>query len=178
MINLLPWRQELKARQKKQWMVVLILVAVIHLSLIVGAHLLVDGRIKWQNHQNVYLQQEIDLVEQRGAHIQVLNEQKQQLLVKAQVISELQSSRSQVVRLWNSLAELVPAGLYLNSVLRSGPHVLMEGKALSNHCISTFMHNLETSWLGDIQLTLMQAQDNEEKKDLQPIQFKLQATLR
>ncbi len=159
-INLLPWRDELRKEQRKQFTFIAAGSAVLMLMVILYVHLYIGGLISNQNSRNKYLQQQISDVESKIKQIEDLEKQKQQLLARMKVIEQLQQNRPAVVHLFESLAKAVPDGLYLTSVKQSGTSLTIEGVAQSNARVSSFMRSLDHSrWFENPVLDVIQAQE-------------------
>lgn len=163
-INLLPWREELKEQLKREFLSLLGLGFVVAAGLILIIHMLISRQISFQNESNAYLKNEITMLEKQIAEIQALENEKKQLLARMAIIQQLQMSRPQVVRLFDGIAHIVPSGMYLTNLTRTGTHILIDGKAESNTRVSTFMRNIEASnWLRSPVLSLIQADEKEAK---------------
>lgn len=163
-INLLPWREELKEQQKREFLMLLGLGAIIATGLILCIHLWVNSRISFQDQRNQFLKNEILKLEKKIAEIDALKKEKQQLLAKMDIIQQLQANRPQIVRLFDGIVKTVPDGLYLTSLARQGANILIDGKAESNTRVSAFMRNIESSsWLKDPVLSVIQADDKNNK---------------
>lgn len=159
-INLLPWRAERKEQLKKEFITMLVFGIVVSCGLVLIMHMTVARQIAAQNDNNSYLKNEIKLLDDQIAQIQSLEKEKQQLLAKMEVIQQLQASRPEVVRLFDDVVRIIPPGLYLTNLSRTGNHILIDGKAESNTRVSTFMRNIEASGLFKTpDLTLIQADD-------------------
>lgn len=159
-INLLPWREERKELLKKEFVTMLVFGIVVSCGLVLIMHMTVARQIAAQNDNNNYLKNEIKLLDDQIAQIQSLEKEKQQLLAKMEVIQQLQASRPEVVRLFDDIVRIIPPGLYLTNLSRTGNHILIDGKAESNTRVSTFMRNIEASGLFKTpDLTLIQADD-------------------
>lgn len=181
-INLLPWREELKEQQKREFMSMLGLAVVAASGLMLLIHIAIGRQITLQNEDNDYLKREIKILDQQIEQIKLLDKEKKQLLEKMQVIQELQASRPEVVRLFDGIVRLIPPGLYLTSLSRTGNRIQIDGKAESNTRVSTLMRNIDASkLLSDPILSLIQADDQKEgdkgiKLADRMIGFNLQAT--
>lgn len=159
-INLLPWRAERKEQLKKEFVTMLVFGIVVSCGLVLIMHMTVARQIAAQNDNNNYLKSELKLLDDQIAQIQSLEKEKQQLLAKMEVIQQLQASRPEVVRLFDDIVRIIPPGLYLTNLSRTGNHILIDGKAESNTRVSTFMRNIEASGLFKTpDLTLIQADD-------------------
>lgn len=173
-INLLPWREELKAQQKKELFVLLGAGGVASLILILFVHLCMKNSIEFQVDKNAYLKSQITILDQQIEEINSLKKEKEKLLARMEVIQELQSNRPHIVRLFDGITRTVPEGLFLTSLTRTDTKILIEGKAESNTRVSTFMRNIEAyDWLKTPLLSLIQADDNE--KESKYIGFNLEA---
>lgn len=159
-INLLPWRAERKQQLKKEFVTMLVFGIVVSCGLVLIMHMTVARQIAAQNDNNNYLKSEIKLLDDQIAQIQSLENEKQQLLAKMEVIQQLQASRPEVVRLFDDVVRIIPPGLYLTNISRTGYQILIDGKAESNTRVSTFMRNIEASGIFKTpDLTLIQADD-------------------
>jgi type IV pilus assembly protein PilN len=159
-INLLPWRAERKELLKKEFLTMLVFGIVVSCGLVLIMHMTVMRQIAGQNDNNTYLKNEIKQLDDQIAQIQSLEKEKQQLLAKMEVIQQLQASRPEVVRLFDAIVRIIPPGLFLTNLSRTGNHILLDGKAESNTRVSTFMRNIEASGLFKTpDLTLIQADD-------------------
>lgn len=159
-INLLPWR-EAERKKRQQEFGLLVLVGILLTGLAVFAiHMQIESQITAQNQRNAYLQKEIDLVEQQIREIQDLDKTKQNLLARMNVIQELQSSRPQIVHLFDEIVRTLPDGVYLNEVTQSANKVAFEGQAQSNARVSSMMRNIDDSeWLGKPQLDFIESKE-------------------
>jgi type IV pilus assembly protein PilN len=160
-INLLPWREaERKRRQKEFGMMVLAGVGITMLGL-VGTHMQIESEIGAQSQRNTYLQQEIAIVEQQIAEIRDLGKTKASLLARMHIIQELQSSRPQIVHLFDEIVATIPEGVYLDDISQSAEKVEMVGQAQSNARVSSFMRNIEDSdWLGNPRLDFIESKES------------------
>jgi type IV pilus assembly protein PilN len=159
-INLLPWREaERKKRQQEFGMMVLGGVLLSGLA-VFGIHMQFEGMIKAQNQRNAYLEKEIQVVEQQIREIKDLDKTKQNLLARMNVIQELQSSRPQIVHLFDEVVSILPDGVYLTSLKQEGAKLDFEGQAQSNARVSSMMRNIdESEWLSKPKLSLIESKE-------------------
>lgn len=163
-INLLPWREELRKEQRRQFFVMLGGSAFLMLLVVVYVHLHINGLIQDQESRNSYLQTQIKEVESKIKEIDNLERQRQQLLARMKVIEQLQGNRSEIVYLFEELAKAVPEGLYLATVKQSGRNLIIEGRAQSNARVSSFMRNLDASpWFENPVLEIIQTDSKAEQ---------------
>ena len=175
-INLLPWREELKEHDKKQFLVMLCLFAGLAILIVSGVHVLFEQKISSQQELNLYLQNEIKVLDAQIAEIDKIQEEKERLLARMAIIQELQSNRPYVVHLFDNLARIIPDGLYLKSLIRQDKQVTLEGNAESNTRVSKFMRNIDSSkWLEKPVLSVIESDKKEASETDSLITFSLQA---
>lgn len=157
-INLLPWRDEYRARRKQEYLTVLtavLLFASLAAYLWVSA---VQSDIDAQNQRNKLLQDEISILQSKVSEIKELKKRRAELLERMRVIQELQGLRPVIVRAFDEFVRMVPDGIYIKGMNRKGDIISMEGVTESNNRVSTFMRNLESSeWFQDPNLSSVTA---------------------
>ncbi len=167
-INLLPWREELRA-QKKQDFINAIGVGVVFTALIfLMMHLYIDGLKAHQEQRNKIVQDEIALLDIKITKIKTIEEQKSKLLTKIELIQKLQESRPEIVHLFDELPRVTPDGVFLTRFTQVGPALTFEGKSQSNARVSAFMRAIEASaWLKNPELAVIQTahKDNKESSE-------------
>ncbi len=168
-INLLPWREEYKEFQRKQFIFFLGFGAGISLFLIIALHMLFVHRTDKQYARNDYLNQELTKVNQQIVEIEGLQKERQQLLARMAIIQRLQANRPNVVKIFDGIAKTVPDGLYYTNVNRVKSKINIQGKAESNIRVSKFMRNIEASdWLTNPVLSVIEvAQEEKDKNKVQ-----------
>jgi type IV pilus assembly protein PilN len=175
-INLLPWRAERRKLRQKEFVTMLGLAAGAALLLSFLIVMYYDGQIEGQEARNQYLRDEIVKVEKQIAEIDELDKKKANLLARKEVIEQLQSSRSQMVHLFDELVRTIPEGVRLSSIKQAGQVLTLQGYAQSNASVSSYMRNLEASgWMTSPDLKVIEAKG--EDKGL-PNAFSLSVTLR
>ena len=156
-INLLPWREERRKLRQRQFNVVMIMVgaaSALTVFLLWGA---MDTAIANQNARNAYLTDQVKLMDDKIAQIKDLQETKQRLLARMQIIQQLQQSRPTEVHLFDQLVKTLPPGVYLTSVVQNGTQMTLQGVAESSARVSTYLRDIDASpWLGDPNLQVVQ----------------------
>ncbi len=159
-INLLPWREAERKKRQKDFGLMVLTGVVMTIFLLVGAHMQIESQIKAQSQRNAYLQSEIDVVERQIAEIRDLGKTKSSLLARMNIIQELQSSRPQIVHLFDEVVSTIPDGVFLDHVAQIGAQIEMIGQAQSNARVSSFMRNIEDSgWLGKPRLDFIESKE-------------------
>ena len=174
-INLLPWRVERRKQRQQDFIKMVgvsVVAAVALVFLIISYH---NGQIDGQKERNAYLETQIKEVDAAITEIEKLDEQKARLLARKEVIEELQSNRSQMVHLFDSLVRTIPDGVVLTSIKQDSQTLTLDGRAQSNARVSTYLRNLEGSgWMKTPDLSIIEAAGDDKAL---PYQFTLSVKL-
>jgi type IV pilus assembly protein PilN len=172
-INLLPWRAELRQKRKKEFLVALLGAALVGGLLVYASKLTVEGWISNQQARNGILKNEISQLDKQIEQIKGLEDQRERLRARIEVIEQLQRSRPEVVHLFDELVNAVPEGVYLTSVTQQDTRIEMTGNAQSSTRVSALMRNIASSkYLTEPVLDIVSAV---EKGSVRNANFKLQA---
>ena len=144
-INLLPWREARRKAHNLQFFILMGMVAGLAASIVLLVHGYYATRISTQTERNRFLKSENTKLDKEIEEIKKLKEEIQALLSRKQVIETLQGDRAQTVYLLEQLVRQTPDGVYLKSIIQTGPKVNLSGYAQSNARVSTLMRNLEAS---------------------------------
>jgi type IV pilus assembly protein PilN len=147
-INLLPWRQEVRERRNKEFLT--LVGAVLLLSLIgaFAAWSYYNNTLESQQLANERIKQENTKLDSALKQIESLEQQRDDIIARMKVIQDLQGRRPIPVRVWDDIARLIPAQMYLTNMKRVGDVITFTGQADNPNVISTFMRSLDSSeWL-------------------------------
>jgi len=159
-INLLPWREELRQEQKKQFGVLTFLMTFLAAAIVGLIHIQMASKIDYQLSRNNFMSTEIVKLDEEIAEIRDLKKVRRSLVERMEVIQDLQRSRPSIVHLFTEIVSTVPNGVYLESLTQTGSNLLMNGEAESNARVSTYMRNLDASeWLKEPNLTVIEIED-------------------
>jgi len=159
-INLLPWREENRQEQKKEFVVMLVMVCVFAAAIVGLIHFQMQAKIDYQLARNQFLSNEIATVDKQILEIRELQKVRRSLIERMEVIQDLQGSRPSIVHLFTEIVSTVPNGVYLQSLAQTGNNLVIKGEAESNARVSTYMRNLQASaWLKDPNLTVIEIED-------------------
>jgi type IV pilus assembly protein PilN len=173
-INLLPWRTELRQRRKKEFLVGLGATLVVGAGVVWMSKLTVQSWTEAQRGRNDILRTEIAQLDKQIEEITSLESQRERLLARMQVITQLQRSRPEVVHLFDELVNAVPEGVNLTEVVQQGQRVELRGTAQSSTRVSALMRNIDGSaWLQDPGLDVVETVTSGVDRNSQ---FKLFAT--
>jgi type IV pilus assembly protein PilN len=157
-INLLPWRTELRQKRKKEFLVALAGTLIVGAGVVYLSKLTVQGWTGAQEARNQILQGEIASLEKQIEEITDLETQRERLLARMQVITQLQRSRPEVVHLFDELVNAMPEGVNLLEVVQVGGRVELRGSAQSSTRVSALMRNIdESQWLKDPGLDIVES---------------------
>ncbi|GLS24499.1 PilN domain-containing protein [Marinibactrum halimedae] len=144
-INLLPWRDELRAEKQKEFYTVLALVgaaAAVVVFMWLGA---VNGQIDSQRGRNALLNKEIAQLDKQVEEIKDIKKRREELLERMRIIQGLQGDRPQIVRVFDDLVRAIPDGVYFDQLNRDGSKISISGVAESNNRVSSLMRRLDDS---------------------------------
>lgn len=156
-INLLPWREEQRQEQTRQFATLAALSMILTGALIFLVHVTFENQIDHQSFRNKILQDEIKRLDDSLKQIATLEDTKEQLLARMDVIQSLQQRRPQIVHLFDDFVRTVPEGIYLTSIKQEGEQLTIKGVAESNGRVSAYMRNIDASaWMATPKLNVIE----------------------
>jgi type IV pilus assembly protein PilN len=157
-INLLPWREQERKVRRREFLVALGGAAFAAVIFVLGGKLLYSSWIDSQNAKNILLKKEIVKLDAQIADIQDLENRKQRLVARMEIIEKLQRKRPEIVHLFDELVKTVPEGIYLTQMKETGKKLEIKGIAQSSTRVSTFMRNIDSSaWMDNPQLQVVES---------------------
>jgi type IV pilus assembly protein PilN len=161
MINLLPWRDELRAQRRNQfYMAMGGAIGAAAVVALIGV-LLMNAIIDAQYDRNQMLKDEISALDVRIKEIIDLEKKKDRLVARMKIIEQLQKSRPEIVHLFEEMVRTLPDGVHLTSVKQTGKSLEIRGTAESNTRVSAFMRNIDKSgWLESPDLKVVEVKDS------------------
>jgi type IV pilus assembly protein PilN len=174
-VNLLPWRAERRKQREREFYMQLGAAFVVAVLLLLLWIFWMGQRIDNQNDRNAYLQTEIKQLDVRIAKIKDLENVREHLLARKQIIEQLQADRSQMVHLFDELVKTIPTSARLTALKQHGQAMSLDGVAQSNASVAEYMRNIESSpWMGHADL---RKTENTHDETRMPYQFGLDVTL-
>src|ERR1700674_541476 len=156
-INLLPWREQERKVRRREFMVALGGAAFAAVIFVLGGKLVYSSWIDSQNAKNTLLKKEIVKLDAQIADIQDLENRKQRLVARMEIIEKLQRKRPEIVHLFDEIVKTIPEGIYLTQIKETGKKLEMRGVAQSSTRVSTFMRNIDSSsWLDNPHLQVVE----------------------
>jgi type IV pilus assembly protein PilN len=157
-INLLPHREQERKRRRTEFAVALVAAAIAAAVFVGGGKVLYSTWTDAQNEKNNLLKKEIVKLDAQIADIQDLENRKQRLVARMEIIEKLQRQRPEIVHRFDELVKIVPEGVYLTQIKESGKKIELHGVAQSSTRVSTFMRNIDGStWLANPELQVVES---------------------
>jgi len=156
-INLVPWREAERKRKRQEFGVgaVAALMFAGLIALVVNWQM--GSAIENQNERNEYLKDQIADLDKQIAEINALDQQKQRLVARMQVIEQLERSRPEIVHVFDQLVRTTPDGIYLTSIKQTDRKIQMQGVAQSSTRVASYMRNIDSSeWLTEPSLDILE----------------------
>lgn len=153
-VNLLPWREAMDLRRKKQFglLVVLCLVFTVLLGSLVDW--LVMQQVERQQARNQHLQTEITALDIQLAEIGKIKQRRQELIARMRLIEGLQERRNLPVKFFSQLPNMVPNGVYLDQLQLQGAKIDVTGKTEAYGRVANMMRRIDGSeWLGQSRIS-------------------------
>jgi len=156
-INLLPWRDEQRTERRNQFFAAMGAAAAVAALLILVGNLTFGSIIGHQQDRNQLLQSEIDLLNIKIEEILDLEDQKERLLARMEIIEQLQRSRPSIVHIFEELVTALPDGVFLTKIKQNNTRLEIVGTAESNTRVSALMRNIDKSeWLSSPDLEVVE----------------------
>ena len=145
-INLLPYREEIKQRKRRQFKILMLSSLLIGVGLSAIAYLAITNAISDQESRNAFLEAEITKLDNDLGEIKKLQQEKENFLAKKQKVEELQEKRSQAAYIIDSLNVVIPDNTYITSLDAENPtSYKITGRAISDNKIAMFMRSLPST---------------------------------
>lgn len=156
-INLLPWREAERKRRRQEFGVGVVGALVFAGVIAFFVNLQMQSAIDRQNERNNYLNTEITNLDKQITEILDLEQKKQRLLARMQVIEQLERSRPEIVHVFDQLVRTLPDGIYLTEIKQTNRQIQLKGVAQSSTRVASYMRNLDSSeWLADPSLHILE----------------------
>ncbi|WP_367440478.1 PilN domain-containing protein [Snodgrassella alvi] len=142
-INLLPYREALQTKQKKQFQTLLAVAALIGIGLAVLGYLAIDSRVSSQEARNQVLKDGITKLDAEIAQINKLQDERKNFMARQEKVEELSNKRFEAARILDTLNNVAPMGLYVTSIEAQDANTyIINGKAFSDAKTAAFMSSL------------------------------------
>jgi type IV pilus assembly protein PilN len=157
-INLIPWRESERKRKRQEFGVGFVGALLLAALIALGVRMQMQSAIDSQNERNQYLNDEIAKLDKQITEILALEQQKQRLRARIQVIEQLERSRPEIVHVFDELVRTIPEGIHLVSLKQTDRKIELKGLAQSSTRVASYMRNLDGSeWLADPGLDILES---------------------
>jgi type IV pilus assembly protein PilN len=144
-INLLPWREQERKVRRREFGIAAGGAVLAGVIFALGGKLVYSSWTDAQLQKNTLLKKEIVKLDAEIADIQDLENRKQRLVARMEIIEKLQRKRPEIVHQFDELVRTVPDGVYLTAIKQTGNKLEFHGVAQSSTRVSTFMRNIDSS---------------------------------
>lgn len=159
-INLLPWRETRREKDKQDFIVLVSLAAILALCIALLINYYAITLVDNQTARNQRLKDEITAFDNQIASIKKLKSLRENLVARMKVAQSLQSKRALTVHLFDELVKVLPDGVYFTNVKRVENRITVNGYSESNGNIALLMRNIEANpWIQEPSLTEIKMDD-------------------
>ena len=142
-INLLPYREALQAKKKKEFQTLMLAAILIGLVLAGLCFFIIDNIIRSHEHRVIQLQNGIKKLDDEVAQISKLKEERKNFMARQQKVEELSNRRFEAAYILDTLNNLAPEGLFVTSIDSQNPNTyIITGRAYSDSRTAAFMSAL------------------------------------
>ena len=146
--------------------------------IMMATKLTVKQWIQNQESRNTVLKTEITELDRQIDQILGLENQKERLLARMDIIEQLQRSRPEIVHLFDELVDALPEGVFLTDITQAAARIEISGTAQSSTRVSALMRNIDGSdWLRDPGLDVVQTVVNGAARNAQFTVFAQQVSV-
>ena len=131
--------------KQKEFFTILIAVALFAFLLVFSVNLYFQARIDGQTTRNQFLKNEIQQLDIQIAEIKTLNEKKEALQQRINVVEQLQRSRNVGTQILDEIAKIIPNGIYITQLNKQGNNIEIIGKSESNNHLANMIRAIELS---------------------------------
>jgi type IV pilus assembly protein PilN len=164
-INLLPVREEKKRESARQSISIGVLSAVLLVLVLGYFHINASTRINTLNSKIKSTEEEINRLNKVVGDVNEYQKRKKELQEKIKVIDELSRKKTGPVHMLDELSKITPSKLWITSLQESDLQLTLDGIALDNETIASFMMNMERSaYFSNVELVQSQQHTQENLK--------------
>jgi len=173
-INLLPWRATLRKERETRFAIHTVMALSVTGMLFFGVYYYIDILIEYQKSRNEFLSKEIKQAEKKIEEIKEIRKKHESLTKRIEIIHQLQTSRPEIVHLFNDFAKKMPSGVFYKKVTQTEDKIALDGIAQSSARVSSLMRQLDESpFFEKPNLVIIQTTPNAKEGATKESEFKL-----
>lgn len=142
LINLLPWREELRQSKQRQFIRILIISLISAIVLFSALNIGFDYFLHYQKQQSAALKQRLSQLDTQLKNIQSLQKQIQYLTSRLRELDKLHLQSIQRVQMFEALPHIISGNLLLTELRCVNGELIANGLADSSAEITLFIHHL------------------------------------
>jgi type IV pilus assembly protein PilN len=148
-INLLPHRERLREKRKKEFVTLALLVALLGLVSAAAVSMGIAALEEGQRGRNLFIENANRKLDAEIKEIGQLRQEIEALTARQNAVESLERDRTIPVHLFDELVRRVPDGMTLRTMRQDGSRLLITGLAQSNAQVSALYKTLanDTVWL-------------------------------
>ncbi len=174
-INLLPWREEQRLQKNKEFLTLVVMIALLAGAAVLATLFFFNNKLTEQQAANELIVTENNKLDKALKEIESLEQRKEDIISRMKVIQDLQGKRPIPVRVWDDLSGAMPEALFLTKLERKGEELILSGKADNPNVVSVLLTNLNASkWMDNSSVQFIEKGENKGKasnKDLSDIVY-------
>jgi len=173
-INLLPWRTTLRKERETRFAIHTAIALGITGVLFFSVYYYIELLIEHQKIRNEYLSKEIKEAEKKIEEIKEIRKKHESLTKRIEIIHKLQTSRPEIVNMFNDFAKTMPPGVFYKRITQLEDKITLEGIAQSSARVSSLMRKLDDSpFFEKPNLVIIQATPNAKDANSKESEFRL-----
>ncbi len=142
-INLVPYRDELKEKRKKIFIVKSAAVVLAFGAFYFGVYHDFEHRMQYEKDKLTYLKGVESQLSAKVKSLKNLENEKSRLIARENIIQKLQDERAWSVKLFNGISNAVPKGVFLTQIQENNGSISLTGYAQGNAQVAQFMRNIK-----------------------------------
>lgn len=167
-INLLPWREELREKKRKQFLAALVASGLCAIFVMVVAWSLLTYQLEDQEQANQLISSSNQELDEKLTKIDGLQAQRQSVIERMRLIQGLQGQRPVSVRSLDEFVRVIPAQMYLTRVTRVANRITIEGRADNPDTVAILLRRIKASpWFKNAQMSSFDIKQVEYNPDAQ-----------
>lgn len=144
-INLLPWRAELREKQKKEFQTRSVLAGLLGAVAVLAGFMYFSQQLEQQQQVNEMIVAENAKLDTELKSLEGLDKRRADIIERMKLIDGLQGQRPVIVHIADNLVRITPQNLFFTKFQRTGDKFTIEGKAQDPNVVAELLRGLENS---------------------------------